>query len=109
MVFLSANLYESALRAYYAARYSTDGEAVAPSIHAQAILDFDRHAGVLEGALSPFLLGAELSAADLYLYMLGTWYPPGADALAAKFPKIGALMKTIGARPAIAKVMAANE
>jgi glutathione S-transferase len=108
MVFLSANLYESALRAYYSARYSADGEADAPAIHKQAILDFDRHAGVMEAALSPFLLGAEASAADMYLYMLGTWYPPGTDALAAKFPKIGVLMKAVAARPAVAKVMAEN-
>lgn len=104
MVFLSANLYEAALRIYYSARYSAGGEAHASDVNAQATLDFERHLAVVEQALSPYLLGKDLSAADIYLYMLATWFPAGTDALAAKFPKLGHLIAAVAARPSVVKV-----
>src|SRR5258708_32032604 len=43
MVFLSANVYEEALRIYYSSRYSTRGEADAEAIRGQATDDFCTH------------------------------------------------------------------
>ena len=109
MVFLATDLYEAVLRHYYAPRYSTAGEAAAEGIRQQALIDFERVIEILEAALSPFLLGEHPSAADMYLYMLAGWYPPDPAPLYAKFPKLAALAATIGARPAVAKVMVQQE
>src|SRR5579863_8110786 len=82
MVFLSANVYEAALRFFYSARYSAAGEAAAAQIKRQALADWTGHLEIVHAALSPYLLGTELSAADLYLHMLAGWYPPDDPALA---------------------------
>ena len=75
MVFLSANTYEAALRFYYPDRYSATGEADAAPIKRQALADWTSHLEMVHAALSPFVLGAELSAADHYFHMLASWYP----------------------------------
>ncbi|MBS0364647.1 MAG: glutathione S-transferase family protein [Proteobacteria bacterium] len=103
MVFLSANVYESLLRYFYAERYSTAGPAAAPAIQAQALADWDRHLQLLHGALSPYLLGEQISAADPYLYMLAGWYPGGVKALATRLPKLVRHAELIGGRPATRK------
>jgi glutathione S-transferase len=106
MVYLSANLYDAALRFYYAERFTAAGAAEAEGVKIQALADYERHAGLLERSLSPFLLGPRISAADIYLYMLAGWYPEGADRLRAEFPRLGALVAAVAARPATAKVLA---
>jgi glutathione S-transferase len=87
MVFLSANVYEAALRFFYPDRYSAAGEAAAAQIKQQALADWSNHFDSVHAALSPYVLGAELSAADHYLYMLASWYPPDDSALASRWPK----------------------
>jgi glutathione S-transferase len=75
MVFLSANMYEALLRFFYSGRYSADGEAAASRIKQQALADWTGHLETIQAALSPYVLGADLSAADHYLHMLASWYP----------------------------------
>ena len=75
MVFLSANVYESALRMYYSARYSARGEADAEAIREQSSTDFCGHLALISQGLSPYVLGDEYSIADVYLYMLGLMVP----------------------------------
>jgi glutathione S-transferase len=103
IVFLSANVYEAALRFFYAERYSADGEAAAAQIKVQALADWSRHFEVLEAALSPYILGAELSAADHYLHMLAGWYPLDGAALASRFPKLKKHAELMRDRPATRK------
>ena len=105
MVFLSANLYESVLRIYYSARYSTRGEADAEVISRKGREDFLAHAAVMQPSLRPFLLGEEYSIADAYLYMLAGWYPDQAE-LAARVPPLAEHALRVKARPAVAKVAA---
>jgi glutathione S-transferase len=50
-------------------------------------------------------LGAEYSIADVYLYMLVSWYPEK-DTLLARLPALGAHSAKILARPKVAKVEA---
>jgi glutathione S-transferase len=88
MLFLSSNVYESALRSYYPERYSTIGPAAATEIKEQALADFARHLELIHSALSPYVLGETLSAADPYLYMLAAWYPGDLAALHARLPKL---------------------
>src|SRR3974390_2191872 len=62
MVFLSANVYETALRYYYSERYATAGSSAAVAIKAQALMDYGRHLELIHGALSPYVLGPRLTA-----------------------------------------------
>ncbi|MGO9427057.1 MAG: glutathione S-transferase family protein [Steroidobacteraceae bacterium] len=107
MTFLSANLYEAVLRIYYSARYSTRGEADSEAISQQGKADFVTHAAVIGGRLHPYVLGAEYSIADPYLYMLASWYPDKAQ-LHARLPALGTHAALMLARPAVAKVEAAH-
>ena len=104
MVFMSANLYEAVLRMYYSARYSASGEADAAAICEQGTADFVGHLGLLSQNLGPYLLGADYSIADVYLYMLASWYTGDKAQLHASLPKLGAHAALLLARPAVARV-----
>lgn len=106
MVFLSANVYETALRYYRAERYCTAGSSAAADIKAQALIDYGRHLELIHGALSPYVLGAKLSAADPYLHMLAGWYPGGAAGLATRLPGLAQHAELLGRRPATRKAEA---
>ena len=106
MVFLSANVYEAALRMYYSARYSSRGETDAEAIRKQGMEDFCTHLALISQGLGPFVLGSEYSIADAYLYMLASWYPGEKSELYARAPKLEAHAKLMAARPAVAKVEA---
>ena len=104
MVFLSANVYEALLRYFYSQRYSAAGEAAAAQIKIQALADWTGHLQTAHAALSPYVLGAELSAADHYLYMLASWYPPDEEAaLASRLPKLRHHAELMQRRPATRK------
>jgi len=105
MVFMSANVYEAVLRIYYSARFSSRGDADGDAIREQGTVDFLAHAELMGRTLSPYVLGAEYSIADAYLYMLAGWYPDKAE-LHARVPALGAHTRLMRARPAIAKVEA---
>jgi len=106
MVFLSANVYEAALRMYYAERYSTEGEAHADGIRRKGAADFVDHLGVISQALKPYVLGKEFSAADIYLYMLATWYVGEKAELYARLPALAAHATQVSRRPSVVKVEA---
>ncbi len=105
MVFLSANLYEAVLRIYYSARFSSRGDSDGDAIREQGTVDFLTHAEMIGRSLNPYVLGAEYSIADAYLYMLAGWYPDKAE-LHAQLPALGAHAGLVLARPAVAKVEA---
>ncbi len=106
MVFLSANVYEAALRMYYSARYSSRGEPDAEAIRVKGTEDFCSFLALISQGLAPYVLGADYSIADAYLYMLGSWYPEEKAELYARVPKLAAHAKLVSARPAVAKVEA---
>ncbi len=106
LVLLSAGTYESILRYFYPERY---GEAV--SVKSRASEEIDRLYGVMETELAkkgPYLCGKQISAADVYLTMLASWYEPDTTALGKKFPGILAIYNTVVARPSWKTVQAAN-
>jgi glutathione S-transferase len=107
MVYLSANVYDSALRYYYAERYSADGAAAAGGIQAAAAAAYTAHLETLDTVLAPYLLGAAYSAADPYLYMLTGWHPQ-AEVLRARLPRLAHHAQLLGARPATRKAEAAH-
>jgi len=106
MVFLSANVYESVLRIYYPARFSTRGEVDIEAIRGQGTADFASYVGLISQGLSPYVLGGSYSIADVYLYMLASWYPGEKSELYRRLPKLEAHAKIVSARPAVAKVEA---
>jgi glutathione S-transferase len=106
MVFLSANVYESALRMYYSSRYSARGEADAGAIREKGTADFCAHLALISRGLSPYVMGPDYSIADVYLYMLGGWYPGEKSELFSQAPNLAAHGKLVAARPAVAKVEA---
>jgi glutathione S-transferase len=106
MVFLSANVYEAALRMYYPARYSSRGEADAAAVQQQGVTDFLAHLGLISQSLKPYVLGSRFSIADVYLYMLGTWFQGDREELYRRFPALGAHAKLMLQRGAVVKVEA---
>jgi glutathione S-transferase len=104
MVFLSANVYEAALRIYYSARYSSVGEADADAVRQQGMTDFITFLRLIAATLSPYVMGKEYSIADTYLYMLASWYPDDKAQLYAEVPQIAAHAALVSARSAVAKV-----
>ena len=104
MVFLSANLYEAALRMYYAERYSADGESDAAAVRSQATQDYLRHLALVANELNPYVLGGTYSVADIYLYMLVTWFTGDRDDLYRQVPKLHQHAELLLQRPAVKKV-----
>ena len=105
MIFLSANVYEAVLRIYYSERYSSRGEEDAAVIREQALADYRAQIGLIARHLQPYVLGSEYSIADVYLYMLVSWYPDR-DELAMRVPALGAHWDLLRSRPAVVKVEA---
>ncbi|MFO1469134.1 MAG: glutathione S-transferase family protein [Steroidobacteraceae bacterium] len=106
MVFLSANVYEAALRLYYPERVTSRGAADAPAVKAKAAQDYLSHLELLSRNLSPYLLGARYSIADVYLYMLVCWWPEDRAALYARAPALESHVQLVSRRPAVLKVEA---
>ena len=102
MVFLSASLYETALRYFYSERYSADAAASA-GIQAQALADYAHHLETLDAQLSPYLLGETYCVADPYLYMIAGWYPGDLSALMQRLPRLARHAQLLRERPAVVK------
>jgi glutathione S-transferase len=88
MLFMAANCYMTALRFYYSDRYSSD-ESHAEAVRDKAREHMHREFAILTDMLGSddYLLGNEVSAADLYLSMLVSWEEDGAK-FAAQYPAL---------------------
>ena len=108
MTFLATNIYMTDLELYYPERHSTD-VSHAPSIRAAAELQMAREWEIFAGALceGPFLLGAEMTAVDVYAAMLADWNLD-VPAFFVKHPNIKRLYDGVLQVPAFAKVWARN-
>jgi glutathione S-transferase len=107
-VYLAATIYISDLRLFYPARYSTD-PAAADGIKARAAQMMDAEFAIYAGALGegPFILGAQMSAVDIYAAMLCTWVPDRAQ-LFARHPNLQRMYEAVLARPEIRAVWTRN-
>jgi glutathione S-transferase len=72
------------------------------------VTDHVRHLEVIHAALSPYVLGETLSAADPYLYMMATWYPGDLAALHARLPKLAQHAELLRRRAATLKAEQAH-
>lgn len=107
MVFLSANVYETALRMYYADRFtSQEGEAQIAAVRSKAEADFLTHLQILCDRLGPYLLGQRSSIADVYLYMLAGWWTQDKATMYARMPALQRHAALVAALPGVAKAEA---
>jgi glutathione S-transferase len=106
LIFMAVNIYEGELRKAYSARYSEDA-AHAPAVQSSAVGYVNRHYDIIESAIKgPFLLGDQMSMADIYLWMLAGWMDQ--DWLSTRCPKVAAIAAAISKRPLIAPIHAAH-
>jgi len=103
IVYLAANPYQSILRIYYPARYSTRGETDASLIRQQAVIELESQLRFLSNRLDPYLLGPRYSILDAYLCMLVSWYPGDRETLFRDLDRLDALAKLVALRPAVLK------
>ncbi|MCB1448118.1 MAG: glutathione S-transferase family protein [Rhizobiaceae bacterium] len=103
LIFAAVNIYEGELRHFYPDRYGENAASIAET----AVAYIERHYGILEDAIAgPFFFGDRISMLDLYLWNLATWMDP--ERLAARFPKVHALMTGVRTRPLVAPIDAAH-
>ncbi len=109
MLFLATTVYMSDLRLYYPERYTIDPSGAA-GIKAKAAEGIVAEFAMLSEALGAgqFMLGAKMSALDIYAAMLINWAPDVA-ALFAKHANLRELYELVSTEPVIAKVWARNE
>lgn len=91
---------------------NTIGDAATRAALAQAVrAKVDALFDIVErrlGETGGFMLGARISAADLYLTMVTLWSRPNRQALYARCPNIARVATEVGARPATARVLREN-
>jgi glutathione S-transferase len=103
LIFMAVNVYEGELRHFYPERYSDHPESVVD----KAVAYVDRHYAMVEEAIrGPYFFGDTMTMLDIYIWNMATWLDP--DRLAARFPKVHALMTKVRTRPAIAPIDAAH-
>jgi glutathione S-transferase len=109
MVYMATNAYSTDLRMYYPHRYSTDSSD-APRIKAKAITDLNHDFDAFNAWLGtgPFVLGAQMTAADVYAAMLISW-SEDFTALCKRLPKLRALYDAVSAHPVVRKAWDRNE
>jgi len=106
LFYLTNTVQEAYKRHYYAERYSSDA-GDAPRVKAKADLDLAERWDIVEAGLAargPHLLGERLSAADIYLTMLASWYDPP-DALLERCPRVRECVAKVAERPGVRRAM----
>ena len=79
-VFASVNVYEAVARGSYPHRFTTDSAGL-DAIRAAAIHRMGEALGIIEAHVAgPFLLGPDMSVADIYIAMLYLWSGGGVPA-----------------------------
>jgi glutathione S-transferase len=110
LLYLSNTLQASMLEYYYPDRHTTSAngtEAVAAKARESVAKIWQRIDTHLKDN-GPFLLGNRFSAADTFCLMLSMWQEPCPDTY-ARFPHVKRLADQVQARPAIARVVTANQ
>jgi glutathione S-transferase len=107
---LSNTLQATMLEYYYPDRHTAapQGTAAICEKATQEIATIWQRIDAHLAAKGPFLLGERFSAADTFCYMLSTWQESCPD-LYGRFAAVKRLADRVSARPAIARVVAANQ
>jgi len=107
MVYLSANVYETALRYFTPTlldprRGRRRGD---PVPRRRAIT---AAAELVSRQLSPYMLGGQYTLVDPYLHMLASWCPLQSQLLYEHFPSLGVHARLVAERPSVKKADADN-
>jgi len=104
LVFMSVNIYESMLHQIYPERFTSDADGTA------GVIDAAKHRlrdglAILEQQLenSDWLVGEQMSVADLYLAMLNAWHGAGRG-----FAQCDALTHRVAGHPVVAPLWQRN-
>lgn len=109
LFYLTNTVQASYRRYYYPERFTTD-PADAPRIRAKAKADLLARWTAVEAQLAeggPFLTGAGITAADIYLLMLAHWFDPREELLDAH-PGIARCAALVSGRPAVRRALEAG-
>lgn len=107
LTFLSSNVY-TAINLTFAAQGFSDSPEMAEVVKEKAVKHVNDLFDIVERRLTkagPFLLGREMSAADLYLFMLSIWAIPSERALHERCLGIEALATAIRERPKLRAIL----
>lgn len=114
LFYLSNTVHADLRAAFYSRRY-VDSDAAVPSLRAGLGRRIAGHMALLEDQLSPagWLAGETPTLVDVYLAVCLRWarlYPTGAPVLEdlAAFPRLGALLAALEARPGVLRACAAE-
>jgi glutathione S-transferase len=109
LVWMTNTLQESGGAWAHPENWAGADEAIKPKVQAAAVARLTRHWDMAEVGLEgrPWLLGETISGADLFLFMLAYWsrrYPVRAQ----DRPNLAQHARRVMARPAVARMMAAE-
>jgi len=107
LTFLSANVY-NAINLSLGAQGFADNPEMAEVVKAKAAKHSNDLFDIVEKRLAaegPFLVGKDISAADLYLFMLTIWAEPSERALHERCPRIAALCAAVRERPRLRAIL----
>jgi len=109
MAFMSSVLYPAVLRFYYAHRYTADADGTT-AVKQAAIAEMYRGFAVLDAALKgrDWLVGDQMSLADIYLVMLVAWHPD-IDTVPAAWPDIERLWARLRGHPLLKTLNTSHE
>ena len=109
MAFMSSVLYPAVLRFYYAHRYTADADGT-KAVKQAAVAEMNRGFAVLDAALKgrDWLVGDQMSLADIYLVMLVAWHPD-IDTARAAWPDIERLWARLRGHPLLKTLNTSHE
>jgi glutathione S-transferase len=105
LTMLGATMYPAYHRQHHTYQYGPEN--AYPEIQAMARSVNDSLYDYIESLLNPYICGAQLTAADLYLYMISRWNVDKTQ-LRASRPKLAHLIDTIRAHPTIEATLASQ-
>ena len=105
MALMATSIYPAYHRQHHSHYYAD--EPAFESLRARAVAEQALLYDYIEAELAPYICGADLTAADFYLYMLSRW-ELNKTAMRAQRPKLNALLDELRARPSVSETLAAQ-
>lgn len=105
LVYFSSAVQTAFQQYYYPERFA-DEPGDEPGVRHRGIRRLRETWGVIDAQIgqNDWLLGGHFSAADIYLFMLTTWFEPEMGLSVEEFPNVARLMRAASSRPSIARV-----
>lgn len=105
MALMATSIYPAYHRQHHSYYYAD--ESAFESLRARAVAEQALLYDYIEAELAPYICGADLTAADFYLYMLSRWDLNKTE-MRAHRPKLNALLDELRVRPSVSETLAAQ-